>query len=581
MGLPATEKTRSFKILALVSLGFLFSLGFSYFQHHGAGDGLQLSFNTFTWVIYSLFVGSALAYVAASRTLVASRLLAQLTLCVGVLLIPVIFSDSKALIDLGRFYGLFAGCLFYFSLVQLRLSSRHLLIIFMAILFGALLQAILGWLQYLKLLPAGWLGYLPNDTTPYGIFRQRNVMASFLATGLVLSGFVTAWAKDITAPFRPIYLQLTCVAVITPLLVVLNSRAGWVGAMLAVLSIAPYIYQRLGRRYLVLWFGSILLGIAIGISCLLVNDAINETTSRIQIDPARKAFYPVVIDLFRENIFTGVGLGNFEAAFNEFAAAQYAAGEAQPSGVTNLHHPHNEILFWAAEGGILSLLALLGASGFVFLRVIRLEWKRALAFIALFFPIVLHTQTEYPFYHSAIHWLVFIFLIFFLDWHSASQKVIKLKSPLIFGVGAIVIPATVGAFMTTTLQTAAILYRYEQVPGTSPEVLLSLPNPMIWRDRILWQVRTNLMLAGISVGDNSQVQPFIDLLSERLKEKPRWQNYQDLIFAHDFIGQTRQADRLFDEANFRFPTIEFHRLRQNTFTLRSYNPEPVGVENYQ
>lgn len=576
---PCKTLTQRLNSFAIWTLGFLFVIGFSYFQHHPSGDGLLLSFNTGTWIVASVFIGLTLLYVARIQYWVSSRLTRQLLLCLGLILLPGLLPKSGDLLEVGRFYGLLGGALFLVCLTQLRLSESQTRSVIMAILAGVILQAIFGWAQFLELVPEGWFGYGPSTTRPFGIFRQPNVMGSFLATGLVLSAFLIGWQNREES--KNCWLQWGCVLLpllIVPLLVMLNSRAGWLGALVGVAMILPWLYRQVETRKLLIWLIAIFAGVLIGVALLAANDQLATTADRVQIDPVRRAMYPVVIDLFQANIFSGVGLGNFESAFNAFAADQYASGEAVPSGVTNLHHPHNELLFWAVEGGLISLAGLLLAAWFVLLRVIKLGWLKGLAFTGLFFPIVLHTQTEYPFYHSAIHWLLFLFLIYLLDSQSSEMKVNKLRSTLLIGTAGVVIPVCISAFMITTLQAAAILQRFESAPDSPPEMLLDIVNPMVWRDRLLWQVRTNIMYGGIARGDLSGVPPFIELITERIEDKPRWQNYQDLIFAHDFIEQTDQADALYEEAEYRFPTRDFYRLESGTLTLRSYEPEPVEVE---
>jgi O-antigen polymerase len=70
------------------------------------------------------------------------------------------------------------------------------------------------------------------------------------------------------------------------------------------------------------------------------------------------------------------------------------------------------LLLWGVEGGIIALLAFLLAIFVVIRQLIRLGWHRGGAMAALLFPIALHTQVEHPFYVSAYHWAVFLFLLF-------------------------------------------------------------------------------------------------------------------------------------------------------------------------
>ena len=45
-----------------------------------------------------------------------------------------------------------------------------------------------------------------------------------------------------------------------------------------------------------------------------------------------------------------------------------------------------------------------------------------IALMALVIPLVIHTQTEYPLYHSLLHWLVLLVLVFYIDSESQSPQ---------------------------------------------------------------------------------------------------------------------------------------------------------------
>ncbi|OLF34674.1 pilin glycosylation ligase domain-containing protein, partial [Psychrobacter sp. Cmf 22.2] len=85
-------------------------------------------------------------------------------------------------------------------------------------------------------------GYNTVNNRPYGIFQQPNVMASFLATGLALSGYLLArQPHDKYLSWRQKIVFLYAIPLITiPLLVVLASRTGWLGAVIATAMVAPY-----------------------------------------------------------------------------------------------------------------------------------------------------------------------------------------------------------------------------------------------------------------------------------------------------------------------------------------------------
>ncbi len=540
------------------TLGFLFLLGMHYFQSHPRGDGLQVSFNTFSWIPLSIVIGAGLLQIAGTAQITTSSLFRGLVLSTLVLLIPLFFPASASIIDLGRFYSIFAGLLLFLALQQLQLDERQVTVLFFWVLLAVLIQALFGWVQYAAPETTLILGVLPVGSRPYGVFRQPNVMASFLATGLVISSFLMVRLQQENR--RKIY-QVTCLLAplaIVPLLVVLNSRVGWLGSLIGALLVLPYQYSQTGKRITLAWVAMFLLGFIVGLLLLEQSGGWAAAAAKLQVDPSRAFIFPQVLRMIAENPLLGVGYGNFEASYNLFAANLYASGITENAGYPNLHHPHNELLYWGAEGGIIALFALLLAAWYVLKSILRAPKGHRLVLVGLFFPIVLHTQTEYPFYHSIIHFVVFVLVIYLVDRLGNEQKTKQLSSTLLFGTAGIVIPLVTSAFMITTLHAGAVLTKYEQVQGTNVATLLKIVNPMVWRERIIWQLGSTAMFAGLAQGDNTAAYKFIEIMKDSLREKPRWEGYQNLIFAYEFVRDRDGLQEAMREAKYRFPSKEFY-----------------------
>lgn len=116
----------------------------------------------------------------------------------------------------------------------------------------------------------------------------------------------------------------------------------------------------------------------------------------------------------------GWGYGGFEYDFQHFRVSQ-----ASPTQVTEIaRHPHNEILLWVVEGGLIGLtgmtLVLIGLG-----TIVRQAIKRdrsaliaghrmagvttALGIAAL--PMAIHSLLEFPFYLSTLHFVIFLLLL--------------------------------------------------------------------------------------------------------------------------------------------------------------------------
>ncbi|GAL06362.1 lipid A core-O-antigen ligase [Photobacterium aphoticum] len=140
------------------------------------------------------------------------------------------------------------------------------------ILAAVWLQTLFGWVQFLLLEPGNPFGYDTVANRPYGIFQQPNVMASFLATGLVLSAYMLARIPMYRGKWswQHVCLLLTPVATI-PLLVVLSSRTGWLAAVVGSLMMLPYLRQFGAKAQWRIWSLMVVLG-------LTVSWALNSST---------------------------------------------------------------------------------------------------------------------------------------------------------------------------------------------------------------------------------------------------------------------------------------------------------------
>ncbi|POF58015.1 ligase, partial [Vibrio vulnificus] len=117
--------------------------------------------------------------------------------------------------------------------------------------------------QFLWLKPGNWMGYDTLSNRPYGIFQQPNVMASFLATGLIISGYLLArQPHKYNKHLSEITLLYLIPLLTVPLIVVLASRTGWLAAMIATLLLLPYLYRFGTKIRFWGWLGSIILGLS-------------------------------------------------------------------------------------------------------------------------------------------------------------------------------------------------------------------------------------------------------------------------------------------------------------------------------
>ena len=541
----------------LIALGVLFLLAMHYFQHNPGGAGLELSFNAMSWVPFSFAIAFGLMEICRQKTWRYSRLTLLLFACCILLTVPAFYANAAVSEVINRLLGLWAGLLFFVGLQQFSFSQKQRQQMLWLILAAVWLEALFGWYQFLFMEPGNAIGYDTLENRPYGIFQQPNVMASFLATGLVLSAYLLAripmyrgkwsWQQGI--------LLLTPVVTI-PLLVVLSSRTGWLGAIVGTGLMIPYMRRFAAGAQWRMWLLMLVLGLSVSFS-------LNSTTGwapkaeRVSLESARSIHIPQAFRMFLKEPLTGYGYGTFEPAYITQTAKWHQANPEQPYGLAALDHPHNELLYWAAEGGIVPLLALLLAAAAVLLKVRKARDGTRLALVGLFFPITLHTQLEYPFYHSLVHWVGFIILVYWVD--NLTAKYYKLRANYVLAIRVLVLllPVAVASFMATTLYSGYYLTKYETTQPVNLGYLEKVNNPWAWKNRFEWDLHLTQLRLGAATGNRELVSEYIRWATGKAVSWPRPALYLNLIAAYQYLGNQEQADQIRQEARFLFPNQDF------------------------
>lgn len=376
--------------------------------------------------------------ISSRRALIITPALRLLTIGCIILSVPLIYApDDWAAEGAWRVVGLLLGALFLFSCLQLRYSRGAVYAVLGVMLLLVVAQATIALLQ---LFAPGWSPVPLYGRRVYGAFYQPNVLASFIATGLALAlmlfllpGFVLARARY---EHCRQWTLIVLLVVFSAVLVWVHSRAGWLGGIVVAVS-CLWCFGRVLKGRSAAAAGAMLSGVLLGMGVLLVGGgegAINHEGS----NQARWTMLRDTLAMIAEKPWLGWGYGGFEYGFQHFRINQ-----TPPTVVTEIaRHPHNEILLWVVEGGVVawSGVALILLGGFLVMRQVVRYDRQAFAdgrrmagvptalCIALL-PMAIHTQLEFPFYLSTLHFAVFLVLMAMADRLSGGVMVRRPLSP--------------------------------------------------------------------------------------------------------------------------------------------------------
>ncbi|HGU9824263.1 TPA: O-antigen ligase family protein [Enterobacter cancerogenus] len=380
-----------------------------FYFNNNAGSGLSLPQNLLAWVAMMLCVLLIALRVALSGRLRISNQIVLAALAVMLMMLPWLWTPCPLWQDhaLPRLAGIAGALCVALALYQVRLSGTLRRVMLYGVVISALAQAIEAMFQ-------AWLpgvAYRLMDyeaPLPYGIFEQRNVLASWLATGYGVCLYLALTARTRHRALVPVLaLYPLCIA-----LTLTSSRAGALGALamtlLAALADRPrwHGHPLAALRRLILLTS--LLTACAATALWGMPSGHNLDYSHTASTAQRLRVLAGTTEMIVQHPLTGSGLGSFES---QFPSALEAAGLESLENDT-FTHPHNEVMYVMAEGGFIALSGLLLLAGLWLwpvahhLRRRDVRWLLSLTGL----PIVIHMMTEYPVYQSAPHLMMLLLL---------------------------------------------------------------------------------------------------------------------------------------------------------------------------
>lgn len=549
--MPHSMSVRIFLIfLALYSL-----LGMHFFMHNQGGSGLYLPFNMVGWAFVSVLISIGIWHLTTIKQLTFSR--TQLWFLAGfaILLLPFLNPQAEWNAQAQpRFLAIAAGLLLLFALSQFQFTEKQRHSLLYLLLGAVAIEAVYGLVQFFILKDGNWLGYNVKINRPYGIFQKDSVFSSFLAAGLAMTFYLQRWdSKVLTSRWRQGLLSLILVA--TPLLLIqIQSRAGIYGAILVALCMLPVLWSY-NRR--IFWWSVALMAISLSVG-LWVYTSARAPDSYELTSGYRKLYWSHLLSMLPQSPWLGHGYGSFEYTFlHDFYAPEHITPGMRLM-EENLDHPHNEVLFWLHEGGIVAVIGLMFfATGYIRSLLKCAGWAKRLSLLALVLPLLFHSMVEYPFYHSVAHFFLFIVFLWLADAESGQQKVYSCQYWFLARVVAIIIPLIVVPFMLTGLQAAYVLTKYDRAKDKNPQVLEQIINPLPWMMMYEFQMRSVQLTFSAAMHDKAGLESYVDWAKEFLHNTPRAVVYGRLVYALQQLNDKEQAQFWLDEGKRVFPRADF------------------------
>lgn len=548
-------------------LSLLFIPSIIYLPNPG-GVGLALPFNLLFSGAAALLIAVCWYHAPPRRTTITPTCRLILAACL-LMALPALFTRAEwQSTALWRLAGLFAGAGFYFTWLQMHLTARQRHGVLYLILLAAAGQALIVMLQLFA--PSVAQSWVPvSEHRALGIFQQPNVVASFIATGLALAlatfllpGFRLASARMESWRLRAIALALLVMPMV---LTWLQSRTGWLAALLVLGLFVLFFGRRFPQRIVVAALLA-LSGVAVGAVVMKLGSGLSDAlayTSHAHSNHARYTMLRDTLTMIADKPLTGWGYGGFEYSFQHFRIYQ-----DPPIVVTEIaRHPHNELLLWWVEGGVIALLGILLLlwSGIKLIARARQRDRQAFACrkstageaIALclaLLPVTLHTQTEYPFYLSTLHWLVFLLLLAMLD-RLVSPRLWRENRLQCWKYPMLALSLSALAMVIGGGYSGRVLTQAERSGLQDMQPVEALPAWTSWihRDRLSFDRQLAGLLAFNHTRDEQQLHQYADWAQGYLSHRIDKNVYANLLLIFRHEEKPALAERYRQEAERLFP----------------------------
>jgi len=525
-----------------------------YYQPNFGGEGLYLPYNSSIWIIAAWIIAAGAYLMSRSETFILPKYWFWIGLLpLGALTTGFIVETSNPTEWVTRLSVIGGGYLFFLSLFQFKLSAKqidHSLYLILAMGMVAAAYAIFqihSLSQFYPFIPRS------NESVPIGIFQQVNIQASMMSTLLVLVYYLISRPSLLSVSLITKFsLCLTAFAA-SYVIAASGSRVGLLGIALALtlLIIGRWKLFTARKSIFSLLIICTLTGAGLQLSGLQKStDKFGQAMGGMEAD-VRWKVYKISWDLFQESPLLGHGLGSFQKVFQEKRKDYQQKGFLHLKGAPRFSHPHNELLFWLVEGGIVAVMGILIAATVTFIQLFKIGWQRGSGYAALLLPITLHTQVELPFYTANTHWLLLLFLLFLT--HQHGKKTVSITS-LSVTANRLIPTAFIGIALLSTwvmlhsLKANGDLVKYFSSRHTKAEFLETPVNSFYFRDYAMFLSLRHKMLEGLKTQDAKPVVDFINYTENLIITAPAEHYYAELINAYNVLGETERRDKRLQDA---------------------------------
>lgn len=529
---------------AEIVLAILFLIAPFYYHDNIGGTGLNIPGNITVWATASVFVWFAVKKVLSrSELVIPQRVLLILAFPILATLSGFVSGVNEPIDWLFRLFFIWGGVLFLLGLFQFNFNRAQKDKILFLIVLAGLIHGVVAAIQYFQ--PEGMTLFLPKATganVATGVFQQINIHATFQATVILVIWYLIN--RPLSKFNKLIKVGLLSTAFVSSLIVLSSgSRVGFlslnIGLALLMLVCWPTIKRnRKNTAFLltVMALALIFSGYSDGVGRLADKSAQIHTEYKAS---ERIGIYLISLELVERSPFFGHGLGSFESVW-QYQKADFQKRHLEYELIDDyVTHPHNELLFWQVEGGLLSSIGILIS----FLSILVLVWRsKARYAIPLLFPFAFHNQVELPFHISGTAWFTCLLLIFIALSHLGKSSFKDFLSLPMLKAMRLLNHVGVTVMMLFYCHTAWANYQLELAtrPDGSANLNIPLINPYF--TKVAEDFRMQKIFKVSSIERNTKMMQAFNLWQqEAILYRPTGYNFKMLIASYQNLQAVAKA----------------------------------------
>ena len=209
------------------------------------------------------------------------------------------------------------------------------------------------------------------------------------------------------------------------------------------------------------------------------------------------------------------------------------------------------------EGGISPLFGFIIITCSFIIMIWKVKSKKSFIFFGFLLPFVFHSQLEYPFYNSTVHFILFCFFIFLTDQKYGIHYKFKNPFKILPVLLSIIIPLISIIYLGTVLQTGYMITKFEKTGYKNLNLLQNTLNPFSMKKKYDNLILKSYLNSGKKNKNKKKLLNYISIVEKNINHSPFMFLYYDLSTAYYALGNKTKAQKIYTKGKYLYPDADW------------------------